>query len=258
MIYLGYNIFIGEKVVVIGGGNTAIDSARTALRLGAKKVTILYRRTQSMMPAYESEVLESVEEGIEIIELTQPVRFTAGKNGRVNGVECMRMKLGEFDSDGRRKSVPVGGSNFNIEADTVIPAVSQYADLPFIPAENIGLTPWGTFTVDDDSMMTTMDGVFAGGDVVRGPDTVIRAISDGKKAAMAIDKYLGGRGVLNKGPEIKINPVYDDDEVVELGRYPLDMLVLSKRLVSFDEVVLGYHKLTAMAEAMRCLHCERR
>ncbi|NLO47883.1 MAG: FAD-dependent oxidoreductase [Clostridiales bacterium] len=258
MINLGKNINIGEKVVVIGGGNTAIDSARTALRLGAKKVTILYRRTQSMMPAYESEVLESVEEGIEIIELTQPVRFTAGKNGRVNGVECMRMKLGEFDSDGRRKSVPVGGSNFNIEADTVIPAVSQYADLPFIPAENIGLTPWGTFTVDDDSMMTTMDGVFAGGDVVRGPDTVIRAISDGKKAAMAIDKYLGGRGVLNKGPEIKINPVYDDDEVVELGRYPLDMLELSKRKESFDEVVLGYHKLTAMAEAMRCLHCERR
>jgi NADH-quinone oxidoreductase subunit F len=198
-VNLGKSLNIGEKVVVIGGGNTAIDSARTALRLGAKKVTILYRRTQSMMPAYESEVLEAIEEGVEIIELTQPVRFTAGKNGRVNGVECMRMKLGEFDSDGRRKSVRVEGSNFSIEADTVIPAVSQYADLPFIPAEHIGLTPWGTFTVDDDSMMTTMEGVFAGGDVVRGPDTVIRAISDGKKAAMAIDKYLGGRGVLNRG-----------------------------------------------------------
>jgi NADH-quinone oxidoreductase subunit F len=257
-VNLGKNLNLGEKVVVIGGGNTAIDSARTALRLGAKKVTILYRRTQGMMPAYESEVLEAVEEGVEILELTQPVRFTAGKNGKVNGVECMRMKLGEFDTGGRRKSVPVGGSNFSIEADTVLPAVSQYADLPFIPAENIGLTPWGTFTVDNDSMMTTMEGVFAGGDVVRGPDTVIRAIADGKKAAMSIDRYLGGRGVLNKGPEIKINPVYDDDEVVELGRYPLDMLELSKRKETFDEVVLGYHKLTAMAEAMRCLHCERR
>lgn len=257
-VNLGKDIQLGDKVVVVGGGNTAIDSARTALRLGAKKVTIIYRRTLGMMPAYESEVSEAVEEGVEILELTQPVRFNAGNDGRVASVECMKMKLGEFDAGGRRKSVPAEGSNFIVEADTVIPAVSQYADLPFIPAENIGMTPWGTFTVDDDSMMSAMEGVFAGGDVVRGPDTVIRAISDGKKAAVAIDKYLGGRGILNKGPEIKINPVYDDDEIIELGRYPLDMLELSKRKETFNEVVLGYHKLTAMAEAMRCLHCERR
>ena len=258
MVNLGKDVDLGKHVVVIGGGNTAIDSARTALRLGVEKVTILYRRTQGMMPAYESEVLEALEEGIELMELSQPVRFIADRSGRVTQIECVRMELGEFDSSGRRKSVPVKGSNFTIDADTVVPAVSQYADLPFIPAENIGLTPWGTFTVDDDSMMTTMTGVFAGGDVVRGPDTVIRAIADGKKAAIAIDQYLGGRGVLNKGAEIKINPIYDDDEVVELGRYPLDMLELDRRKNSFEEVVLGYHKLTAMAESMRCLHCERR
>ncbi len=256
-VNLSQPVELGDHVAVIGGGNTAIDSARTALRLGAKKVTVLYRRTIGMMPAYESEVREAIEEGVEIMELVQPVLFS-GDSGRVAKVVCNRMKLGEFDSGGRRKSVPIEDAMFTLSVDTVIPAVSQYADLPFIQAENIGRTQWGTFTVDDDSMMTTMKGVFAGGDIVRGPDTVIQAISDGKKAAISIDKYLGGRGVLNKGEEIEINVRFDDDEVMELNRYPLDMLDMDKRKGTFDEVVLGYHKLTAMAEAMRCLHCERR
>lgn len=211
-----------------------------------------------MMPAYESEVLEAIEEGVEIMPTTQPMRFLDDGKGHVYGVECNSMVFGEFDSSGRRKSVPGGEPTFIIEADTVIPAISQFADLPFIPAKDIGRTPWGTFTVDDDTMMTTMPGVFAGGDIVRGPDSVIQAIADGKTAAIAIDKYLGGRGSLNKGAKIEYTPKYDDDEVVELARYPLDMLELEQRVDSFDEVVLGYHKLTAMAEAMRCLHCERR
>jgi NADH-quinone oxidoreductase subunit F len=257
MVNLQKPVEIGEKVIVIGGGNTAIDSARTALRLGAKDVTILYRRTIGMMPAYETEVAEAVEEGIRIIELVQPVKII-GENGHVTKVLCNRMELGEFDSNGRRRSVAIPDSLIEVQADTVIPAVSQYADLPFIPAESIGLTPWGTFTIDNDTMMTTLEGVFSGGDVVRGPDTVIQAIADGKKAAAAIDVYLGGRGALNKGEEIDIDFKYDDDDVVELNRYPLDMLELNKRKGSFDEVVLGYHKLTAMAESMRCLHCERR
>ncbi|MCL2751792.1 MAG: hydrogenase, partial [Firmicutes bacterium] len=140
----------------------------------------------------------------------------------------------------------------------IIPAVSQYADLPFIPVADVGRTPWGTFTVNDDTMMTTMPGVFAGGDVVRGPDTVIQAIADGKRAAAAIDKYCGGGGVLNKGPKIECEAVPDEDEVTELKRYPMEMLSAEERKKSFAEVVLGYHKLTAIAEAMRCLHCERR
>ncbi len=256
-VNLGRELSLGKNVIVIGGGNTAIDSARTALRLGAKKVTVLYRRTRKMMPAYATEIHEALIEGVELMELTQPVRIIANADGHVEKIECVKMTLGEFDSGGRRKSVVIKGSEFILEADTVIPAVSQYADLPFIETEHIGLTPWGTFTVDEN-MMTTIKGVFAGGDIVRGPDTVIQAIADGKAAAIAIDKYLGGRGILNKGYEIKINPVYDDDEVVELERYPLDMLDLKRRRDSFDEVVLGYHKLTAMAESMRCLHCERR
>ena len=120
------------------------------------------------------------------------------------------------------------------------------------------MTPWGTFDIDKETMMTTMPGVFAGGDVARGPDTVIRAIADGKQAAVSIDTYLGGRGVLNKGAEIDIPDICDEDEIVALNRYPLDMLDAKKRVDCFDEVVLGYHKLTAIAESMRCLHCERR
>lgn len=249
---------VGKTVVVIGGGNTAIDSSRTALRLGAKRVTILYRRTTDAMPAYENEVLEAIAEGVEIIELAAPVSFIAGEDGPVAKIECIRMELGEFDKTGRRKAIPVAGSNFFIEADMVIPAVSQYSDLPFIRKDEIGITPWGTFIINDSTLMTTMDGVFAGGDVARGPDTVIQAIADGKKAAVSIDKYLGGKGKLNKGKEIEIPSVFDEDEIVSLKRFPLEMLSAEKRKNNFDEVIVGYHKLNAMAEAMRCLHCDRR
>lgn len=258
MINLRESFEMGERVVVIGGGNTAIDSARSALRMGAKQVTILYRRTQKDMPAYQSEVAEALEEGIELMELLQPVRFIDNGKRHVEAVECKKMKLGDFDKGGRRKSVPDGAETVMIPADTVVPAISQYADLPFIPAQEVGRTQWGTFTVDHDTMMTTIPGVFAGGDIVRGPDSVIQAIADGKLAAVSIDRYMGGKGILNKGDKIDIAQKQDDDEIVELPRYPLDMLDPQERKNNFDEVVLGYHKLTAMAEAMRCLHCERR
>ncbi len=252
------DLAIGPRVAIIGGGNTAIDSARTARRLGAQHVLVLYRRTRDAMPAYEEEIDEAIEEGIELVELVAPVRFVANPAGRVAGVECIRMRLGDFDSSGRRKSVPVEGSNFFVDVDTVIPAVSQYADLPFISREEIEMTPWGTFVVQDDTQMTAMEGVFAGGDIARGPDEVIRAISDGKRAAVSIDRYLGGKGKLNKGEPIKIPEIVDEDEIVMHSRFPMELLDLEQRKNSFDEVVLGYHKLNAMAEAMRCLHCDRR
>jgi len=257
-VNLNREVKIGDTVAVIGGGNTAIDSARTALRLGAKKVIVLYRRMIDAMPAYLTEIQEALAEGVEIIELTAPVRFIEGKCGKVEQVECIKMSLGDFDKSGRRKSVVIEGSNFFIHVDTVIPAVSQYSDLPFVRKDEIGVTPWGTFIVEDDTLMTTMDGVFAGGDVARGPDTVIQAIADGKKAAVSIDKYLGGKGKLNKGNPIAIPDNFDEDEVVTLKRFALEMLPAEKRKDSFDEVVLGYHKLNAMAEAMRCLRCDRR
>jgi NADH-quinone oxidoreductase subunit F len=257
-VNLGRKVNLGKTVAVIGGGNTAIDSARTALRLGASRVIVLYRRTIDAMPAYENEIEEAIAEGVEILELTAPLRFMEGEGKKVRKIECIKMKLGEFDKSGRRKSIPIENSNFILEVDTVIPAVSQYSDLPFIRKEEIGITPWGTFIVDDDTLMTTMEGVFAGGDVARGPDTVIRAIADGKMAAISIDLYLGGKGKLNKGNPITIPDLFDQDEIVEHSRFPQEMLPADKRKDSFDEVVLGYHKLNAMAEAMRCLHCDRR
>jgi NADH-quinone oxidoreductase subunit F len=249
---------IDGKVVVIGGGNTAIDSARTALRCGASEVIVLYRRTIDAMPAYEAEVHEAVLEGVRIIELASPKRFIQGQNERVSQIECVKMQLAEFDNTGRRKSKPIENATFKIDVDMVIVAVSQYSDLPFIKKEEIGVTRWGTFVVHDKTLMTTMDGVFAGGDVARGPDTVIQAIADGKKAAESMDKYLGGKGLLNKGMPIDIPSVSDEDEIVALHRFPLDILDVENRKNSFSEVVLGYHKLNAMAEAMRCLHCDRR
>ena len=244
-------------VAVIGGGNTAIDSARSALRIGADRVIIVYRRTIDAMPAYVEEVIEAIEEGVEIMELTAPVKFI-GKDNKVVGIECVKMQLGAFDLSGRRKSVEIKGSNFVLDVDYAIPAVSQYADLPFISKDEIGVTQWGTFIVDPDTQMSTMDGVFAGGDIVRGPDTVISAIADGKKAASAIDKYLGGNGQLNKGAPIDLPNVFDTDEVVEHPQFLMERLSPEVRKQSFAEVLLGFHKINAIAESMRCLHCERR
>ena len=254
---LRYDMKLRGTVAVIGGGNTAIDSARSALRIGADRVIIVYRRTQDAMPAYVEEVHEAIEEGVEIMELTAPVKFI-GKENKVIGIECVKMELGAFDSSGRRKSVEIKGSNFVLDVDYVIPAVSQYADLPFISKDEISVTKWGTFIVDSETQMSAMEGVFAGGDVVRGPDTVITAIADGKKAASAIDIYLGGNGMLNKGAPIEIPGVYDDDEVVAHPQFEMERLSPEVRKQSFAEVVLGFHKINAIAESMRCLHCERR
>ena len=248
---------IGRRVVVIGGGNSAIDSARTALRLGAESVTILYRRTIESMPAYHGEIHEAMAEGIKIIELTAPVKIIADETGNASKIICQIMELGDFDASGRRVSVPVAGSEFTIEADLVIPAVSQKLKLPYEKSDKIELTDHYSFKVNKITMMTTQPGVFAGGDATRGPDTAVQAIADGKRAASGIDMFLGGTGILNKGEPVDIQVIFDEDEVEELERYPLDMLDISKRS-GFDEVVLGYHKLTAMAESMRCLHCERR
>ncbi len=252
------NITLNGTVCIIGGGNTAIDSARTALRIGAEKVIILYRRNIDAMPAYKEEVIEAIEEGIEIMELVAPVKILGNNMNEVIGIECQRMELGAFDSSGRRKSVAVEGSNFVIDATTIIPAVSQYADLPFASKEEIGLTDWGTFIVDNITLMSTMEGVFAGGDVARGPDDVITAIADGKQAAIAIDKYLGGSGVLNKGAKIEIPQVFDEDEVVYHEQFDREILAPNARKNNFEEVLKGFHKINAIAESMRCLHCDRR
>ncbi|UWG95657.1 FAD-dependent oxidoreductase [Dehalobacter sp. DCM] len=255
-VNLGNTIHIGETVAVIGGGNTAIDAARTVLRLGAKKVIVLYRRTVEDMPADAREINDMIEEGVEIIPLVAPVRFI-GKEA-IEEIECVRMELCGFDSAGRRKPKIQEGSNFTINVDMVIPAVSQSSDLPFVKKEEVEMTEWGTFITDKETLMTTMEGVFAGGDVARGSDVAITAIADGKKAAISIDLYLGGKGVLNKGEAIAIPAPADQDELVEHARFPMEVIEPEKRKDCFCEVVQGYHKLNAIAESMRCLRCDRR
>lgn len=248
----------GQDVVVIGGGNTAIDASRTAIRLGANSVKIIYRKTREAMPADRLEITEALHEGVELMELISPVQFFSNDKGKIASIECLKCEMSNFDSKGRRNTTPIEGSNFLLDADTVIVAASQYSDLPFVDSNQIGITSWGTFITDPETQMTTMEGVFAGGDVARGPDEVIKAIADGKHAAVHIDKYLGGEGKLNKGEPIFIPDIYDEDEVAEHERFERKYLSLEERGNSFEEVDLGYQKLNAIAEAMRCLHCNRR
>ncbi|MEL7588423.1 MAG: NADH-ubiquinone oxidoreductase-F iron-sulfur binding region domain-containing protein [Prolixibacteraceae bacterium] len=255
-VNLNKNIRLSGVVAVIGGGNTAIDAARCAIRLGAEKVHILYRRTKEEMPADPREIQDALDEGVVLHELVAPVRFLG--NGSVNKIECIRMTPGEFGKDGRRVPVKVPGTEFSLSIDLAIPAVSQYSDLPFVTKAELEITEWGTFVVDTATQMTTQKGIFAGGDIARGSDVVITAIADGKNAAKSIDKFLGGKGVLNTGEPIDIPRIHPEEgNTIEHERFPMRYLDAEKRKNSFDEVAQGFHKLNAIAEAMRCLQCSR-
>jgi NADH-quinone oxidoreductase subunit F len=209
------------------------------------------------MPADKREIADAIEEGIILHELVAPVRFIGNKT--ISRIECIRMKPGKFGKDGRRIPVVIPDSNFMLEIDLAIPAVSQYSDFPFISKAEVGITDWGTFIVDSETQMTTQPGIFAGGDVARGSDVVITAIADGKNAAKSIDKYLGGKGKLNIGEPIEIPAkTLDDGNVVEHERLQMRYLELEQRKGNFDEVPQGFHKLNAIAEAMRCLQCSKR
>jgi NADH-quinone oxidoreductase subunit F len=255
-INLGKNIQIGERVAVIGGGNTAVDAARVAIRLGAKEVTIIYRRLEEDMPADAREIRDALAESIKLITLVAPIKIIGEDN--VKAIECIRIELKGFDASGRRKPHIIPDSEFKLEVDMVIPAVSQYSDLPFIDKNEVEMTKWGTFITDRNTLMTKMKGVFAGGDVARGSDVAITAIADGKKAAAAIDSYLGGKGILNTGEDIEIPKPSDEKEIIEHERFPLKFLEPQFRKNNFEEVCAGFHKLNAIAESMRCLRCDRR
>ncbi|MDZ7261727.1 MAG: NADH-quinone oxidoreductase subunit NuoF, partial [candidate division KSB1 bacterium] len=192
---LGRPVKVGKKVGVIGGGNAAIDAARTALRLGAEEVSIIYRRTRVEMPADKTEVDEAEKEGIKIVLLAAPGKILT-ENGKVTGIECIRMELGDIDASGRRRPVPIKGSEFTIELDTLIPAISQEPDLSFLPQDHqFNISKWNTFVVDEETMATNVPGVFAGGDAVTGPDTVVMAMRAGKIAAESIGRYLRGKSL---------------------------------------------------------------
>ena len=259
---LGQETGLGKRVVIVGGGNTAIDAARTALRLGASKVMILYRRTREEMPADFLEVEAALEEGVEIQFLAAPLNVLA-RNGAMTGVECIRMGLGEPDSSGRPRPVPVDGSEFTLAADTLIPAVSQSADLRL--AEQLGLetTRWSTIVADELTLATSRPGVFAGGDVVLGPSSVIDAIAQGKRAARGIDNYLAGRPLdlsLEK-PEKRDNPLSEPElkklreKTQPARRLPQAEESVMPRVKDFREVEQTYSPEEARQEAGRCLNC---
>lgn len=191
-INVGENMSLGRNVVVVGGGNVAIDCARTALRTGSDEVFILYRRTKDEMPASKAEIHHLEEEGVKIEMLAAPVKIH-GENGRLNKIECIRMKLGECDASGRCRPVPVEDSNFMIEADAIIPAISQDVDATAADGVDFAMSRWGTFEVDEVTMQTSVDWVFAGGDAVLGPQTVAKAVFQAKEAAESIKRYLEGK-----------------------------------------------------------------
>jgi len=184
-------IRIGKKVAVIGGGNVAMDSARCSLRLGAEKVYIVYRRSRDELPAREEEAENAEEEGIIFKLLNNPTKFLGDESGWVNGMECIKMELGEPDASGRRRPVPIEGSEFRMDVDTVVIAIGQTPN-PLIQRTTEGLetTKWGTIVTQEETGATTKEGVYAGGDVVSGAATVISAMGAGKKAANSIHEYI--------------------------------------------------------------------
>ncbi len=299
----GYRVDLGRRVVVIGGGNVALDAARTALRqveaaikpeevhlaldaarsalrrvvegdqetedtitamdaaraamrLGATEVSVLYRRSRAEMPASDEEVAEAEREGVRFRYLTDPVRILG--NPRVTAVECVRMELGPPDESGRRRPLPVPGSEFVIAADSVIMAIGQTPDLSFLRKEDgIQLTRQGTILIDPATMATTAPGVFAGGDVVAaGPRIIIQAVADGLRAARAIDDYLQGQRtqVRARGTMTVIEPYAMPPNYQKIPRRPPPTLPLERR-VGIAEVELVYPEAQARQQASRCLRC---
>lgn len=255
-VNLGGKVGVGEKVAVIGGGNAAIDTSRVALRLGASNVTILYRRGKAEMPADKEEVEEACQEGVKINFRITPSKISA-EEGKIK-LECMRMKLGRPDASGRRHPEPIPGREFSMDFDTVIIAIGQ---VPSIPQEfGLSLNRNGTIQVDPDTLATSKEGVFAGGDVAIGPSSVVESAAMGRKAAISIDRYLGGNGVI--GNTFKVTEAGKwlgrDESFASWNRARPKSLPLEERLSGFAEVEACLEKEEAIKEAKRCLRCDLR
>jgi len=257
---IGQEIEIGEKVVIVGGGNSAIDAARVIKRLG-KEARIIYRRTKAEMPVIKTEIEGAIAEGIEIRYLTNPVKILSSK-GRLKGVRCITMQLGDVDESGRRRPVPVPDSEFTIKADSVIMAISTVPDLSFIPEEHdFQISAWDTLEVNRETLETGVAGIFAGGDVVTSPNTVAEAIGHGKLAARMIDKYIKGEKLEREysitRPAMRVEPTeLTDDEIEQLKKPEIPLRPASERIMNFFEVELGFTEAQAVAEAKRCLRCD--
>jgi NADH-quinone oxidoreductase subunit F len=261
-VKVGKGVEVGRRVAVIGGGNTAMDSARSARRLGAGEVHVFYRRSLEEMPVSMREYREAVEEGITFHFLTNPTRIVH-EGWRVKGLECILMEPGEADESGRRRPVPVEGSEFFFEADTVIPAVGQAPDLSFLPEDTkLERARWGALQVDPNSLATNVPGIFAGGDFVTGPTTVIQAIAAGRRAALAVDKYLRQDPSRVEIRDEKCTVIHDvemasdREDVGARPRLEVPSLPPGQRVQGFMEIETGYTEAQAMEEARRCLRCD--
>ena len=260
-VALGDRHIPGRKVAIIGGGNVAMDAARTSIRLGCHEVYIVYRRTRAEMPANEEEVFQAEEEGVRFSFLTIPVEIM-GADGKVESLHCLRTELGPPDESGRRKPIPVEGSDYLLQVDAVIPAIGQTIERKWLDdLQDLKWTKRNTLSVNIASMETSMEGVFAAGDAVSGPATVVEAIGGGKKSANAIDRYL--RGI----PHPKMPPVpvrrgrVDFIEIpastkMALVRPEMPMLNDERRRVTFQQAELGYSENSVREEARRCLRCD--
>ncbi|MFH1082205.1 MAG: NAD(P)-binding protein [Pseudomonadota bacterium] len=255
-VNLGGEVSLGDRIAVVGGGNVAMDAVRTARRLGVREPFIIYRRSFEEMPANEEEIEECKEEGIPIHPLTNPTRII-GQNGKVKAIECLKMALGEPDESGRRRPIPIKGSEFIIEVDGVIPAIGQESDWACLGPEcACTLSGWGTVNTDPLTLQTDDPDIFAGGDAVTGPRTVIEAIEAGKQAAISMDRFI--RGVdLREGRQREWEPVEDvsTEGYAHLPRTRMPRLDPGKRLNNFREVQLGFSQDQAVAEARRCISC---
>jgi len=252
---------IGGNVMVFGGGNSAMDACRTAVRLGAQSVTVLYRRSRREMPCLMSEVESAEAEGVKLETLVAPLRLEKTDAGRLQ-MTCVRMELGAPDDSGRARPVPIPGSEFTVEASSVIAAVGQVVEIGSLSAHGLRLGRWG-IAVNPATLATNLDGVFAGGDGVTGADLAVRAVASGRLAAVAIDQYLGGRPVKGDPEMVGVLMTRMDEkelaaffrEIEQAPRAAMPELPLEKRVGSFEEVELGFSQEVAMKEAGRCMNC---
>jgi len=257
-VHLGNLTKIEGKAVVIGGGHSALDGARVALRLGADEAHIIYRRSKTEMLAEPEEIEEAEKEGIKIHFLVAPLHI-ASENGQATGIECIRTRLGSPDTTGRRKPIPVEGSEFFIEANHIIPAIGQEPDLEFLGDDSgIEVSKWNLLKVNPETLQTNIPGVFAGGDVISGPATVIEAVDAGKRAARYMAQFLRGEELpaeWQEEPPMGDNWLEIPDDEPTMNRMKVPTLPVEERLSGFEEVGLLVDEETSKAEAGRCLNC---
>ncbi|MEW6443749.1 MAG: FAD-dependent oxidoreductase [bacterium] len=254
----GKEVKLRGRVAVIGGGNVAIDAARCALRVGAEEVSIYYRRTRSEMPAHPEEIQAAMEEGIQIHFLAAPTRVLEA-GGKVNGLELIRMKLGQPDASGRQRPIPIEGSQFTVRADVIVPAIGQAVRFPYDPDKTrIRTTSWRTVAVDPVTGATSVPGVFAGGDAEKGPFIAIDAVAGGARAAESIHRFLRGMDLRDGRDTEERFPVQDARPGFPYAlRQRMPQEPPAGRTRSFAEVETGFRKEQAVEEAERCLNCRK-